>query len=262
MICTASSTPRRTLVVAAAVLAAVLSLAACGGSSSASSPSSSAAAGGGAAGGGGQAGRPAAAGQVAAISGSTMQVQSQQTGQVAVSWTSSTTFSHSVTTAFSAVKAGDCVVATAPSGSAGTSFTATALTVSTPVNGQCGGGPGGGQRPAGQRPSGLPSGAPGQRAGGAFATGTVTSMSGSIVVIAARQPGSNGSTTNRTITVGPQTKITTPQSTTSQSVKVGLCVSAQGSADSTGTVTASSVRISDPVNGQCTTGFGGGNNGG
>jgi hypothetical protein len=258
MISTASSAPRRTLVVVAAVLAAVLGLAACGGSSSASSPSSSAAAGGGVAGGGGQAGRPAAAGQVAAISGSTMQVQSQQTGQVAVSWTSSTTFSHSVTTAFSAVKAGDCVVATAPSGSAGTSFTATALTVSTPVNGQCGGG----QRPAGQRPSGLPSGAPGQRAGGAFATGTVTSMSGSIVVIAARQPGPNGSTTNRSITVGPQTKITTPQSTTSQSVKVGLCVSAQGSADSSGTVTASSVRISDPVNGQCTTGFGGGNNGG
>jgi hypothetical protein len=82
-------------------------------------------------------------------------------------------------------------------------------------------------------------------------------------VIAARQPGgATGSTTNRTVTVGAQTKITTPQSTTAQSVKVGLCVNAQGTADSTGTVTATSVRITNPVNGQCAVGFGGGGNGG
>jgi hypothetical protein len=36
-------------------------------------------------------------------------------------------------------------------------------------------------------------------------------------------------------------------------------VSALGSADSTGTVTATSVRISDPVNGQCTVGRGANN---
>jgi hypothetical protein len=275
MISPAFLTARRTLVVSAAVLAAGLTLAACSGSSSGSTPSSSAAAGGGGAaagggggGGGGQGGGPPASGQVAAISGTTMQVQSQQAGQVAVSWTSSTKFTHPVTTTLSAVKAGDCVVATAPSGTSSTSFTATALTVSTPVNGQCGGGPGNGQRPSGfpsgQRPSGAPSGAAGRR-NGAFATGTVSSVSGSTLVVAARQLGSNGSTTNRNITVGSQTKITTQQSTTSQSLKVGLCITAQGSANSTGTVAASSVRISDPVNGQCTGGFGGfgrGSNGG
>ncbi|MDT4911788.1 MAG: hypothetical protein QOC66_916 [Pseudonocardiales bacterium] len=265
------SKPRRTLALSAAVLAVTFTLAACSNSSSAGSSSSSPAAGTSAGSGAApQAGRPGASGQVAAISGATMQVQSQQAGQVAVSWTSSTTFTHPVTTTLAAVKAGDCVVATAPSGSSGTSFTATALTVSAPVNGQCGGGPGGGaggpgngQRPSGQRPSGFPSGGAGRgAAGGAFATGTVSSVSGSTVVIAARQPGSNGSTTNRNVTLNSQTKISTQQSTTSQSVKVGLCVSAQGTADSTGTVTASSVRITDPVNGQCTVGFGGGNNGG
>jgi hypothetical protein len=208
---------------------------------------------------------------VAAISGTTMQVQSPQAGQVAVGWTSSTTFTHPVTTTLSAVKAGDCVVATAPSGSTGTSFTATALTVSSPVNGQCGGpggagGPGGGglgngQRPTGQRPSGFPSGGPGG-AGGGFATGTVSSVSGSSVVIAARQLGSAGSTTNRNVTVNSTTKISTQKSTTSGSLKVGLCVNAQGKADSTGKVTATSVRITNPVNGQCTVGFGAGANGG
>jgi hypothetical protein len=46
-------------------------------------------------------------------------------------------------------------------------------------------------------------------------------------------------------------------------VTVGKCVTAQGTADSTGTVTATSVRISDPVNGQCSLGgFGGANTGG
>jgi hypothetical protein len=262
-----SGPPRRTLVVGAIVLTAGLVLAACSsGSSSGGSPSTSATAGGGATAAGGFAGRaglPAAAGEVAAISGKTMQVQSQQAGQVAVAWTSSTTFSHPVATALSTVKAGDCVVATAPSGSSSTSFTATALTVSAPVNGQCGG-PGNGQRPTGQRPSGFPSGAPGASgalAGGAFATGTVSSVSGSTLVIAAGQPGAS-STTNRTVTVDSKTNISTQRSTTSNSLKVGLCVTAQGSSDSTGTVTASSVRITDPVNGQCTAGFGAGGFGG
>jgi hypothetical protein len=263
MISPTVSKARRALVVGAAALAAGLTLAACSGSSSGTTSSSSTPAGAGAAAGGGQAGRPAAAGQVAAISGDTMQVQSQQAGQVAVSWTSATKFSRPVTTTLTAVKTGDCVVATAPSGSSGTSFTATSLTVSTPVNGQCGGGaggPGNGQRPSGQRPSGQPSGAPGQRAGGEFATGTVSSVSGSTIMVAARLPGSNGSTTNRTVTVDSQTKIVTQQSTTAQSLKVGLCVSAQGSAGSTGAVAATSVRISDPVNGQCSTGFAGTSN--
>jgi hypothetical protein len=38
-------------------------------------------------------------------------------------------------------------------------------------------------------------------------------------------------------------------------------VSVWGNADSTGAVTATSVRISSPVNGQCAAGFGGVNSG-
>jgi Domain of unknown function (DUF5666) len=259
MISPALLTARRTLIVGGVVLAVGLTLAACSGSSASSSPSSPAPAGGGdgAAAGGGA--RPGAAGQVAAISGTTMQVQSQQAGQVAVTWTSSTSFSHGVEMTLSAVKSGDCVIATAPSEPSGPSFTATAVSISSPVNGQCGGG----QRPSGQRPSGFPSGGPGGGQGrAAFANGTVSSVSGSTIVIAARQPGSNGATTDRSVTVDGSTKLTTQQATTASSLKVGLCVAAQGSADSTGAVTATSVRMSDPVNGQCQQGFGqGGNNG-
>lgn len=262
---------RRAVLVAAASVAAALVLSACGGSSGANPPPSAAASSSAGAGQGTPTGGPAASGKVAAISGTTMQVQNQQTGQVAVSWSASTKFRHQVAVTIADVKAGDCVAAVAPSGtdSSATSFTATTLTISPAVNGSCtaggSGGPGGGRFtgappsgfPSGKLPSGLPSGVQG-RPVAAVAAGKVMSVSGSTLVIAARQFGSSStSTTNKTVTVDEKTKITTEAATTSTSLKVGKCVTAQGKADSAGTVAATSVRISDPVNGQCGIFFGG-----
>ena len=197
---------------------------------------------------------PAASGTVAALSGKTMQVQNPQTGQVAVTWTSSTKFTHQIATTLAAIKTGECVAAVAPSGTLfdATSFTATSLMVS-PGGCPVGGGPGPSGRPkgfpSGARPSGLPSGQPRL---GAVASGKVVSVAGNTVTIAARQFGGTG-TTNKTVTVGSSTKITTEAATTAASVKVGKCVTAEGKADSTGAVTATQVRIIDPVNGQCGT---------
>jgi hypothetical protein len=191
---------------------------------------------------------PAASGTIAAVSGKTMQVQNPQTGQVAVTWTSSTKFTHQIATTLAAIKTGDCVTALAPSGTSfdATSFTATSLVVST---GACaaGAGPGPSGFPSGARPSGLPSG---QLRGGAVASGKVTSVAGNTVVIAAQKFGGSG-TSNKTVTVTSSTKITTEAATTATSVKVGKCVTAEGKADSTGAVTATRVRITDPMNGQC-----------
>lgn len=268
---------RRAVLVAAASVAAALVLSACGGSSGANPPPSAAASSSAGAGGqGAPSGGPAASGKVAAISGTTMQVQNQQTGQVAVSWSASTKFRHQVAVTIADVKAGDCVAAVAPSGtdSSATSFTATTLTISPAVNGSCtggaagpggSGGPGGGRFtgappsgfPSGKLPSGLPSGVQG-RPIAAVTAGKVTSVSGSTLVVAARQFGSSStSTTNKTVTVDEKTKITTEAATTSTSLKVGKCVTAQGKADSAGTVAATSVRITDPTNGQCALFFGG-----
>jgi hypothetical protein len=283
-----SSVARSALGIAVVALTGAITLTACSSSSGkgsggtdpassspvAGSPSGSGGAGGpGGAGGAGLRG-PAASGTVAAVAGTTMQVQNPQSGQVAVAWTSSTKFSHQVAATLAAIKAGTCVTAIAPTGTSesAASFTATTVAINPSTNGSCTGGVGGGngQRPSGfpsgQRPSGFPSGIPsGQRANvGAIAAGSVTSVSGSSVVIAARQftPGGTGasgssSTTNKTVTIGASTKITTEASTTASSVKVGKCVTAQGKADSSGTVAATTVRITDPVNGQCTTAFGG-----
>jgi hypothetical protein len=226
-------------------------------------------------------GGPAASGKIAAVTGKTVQVQNQQSGQVAVTYSASTMFSQTVATTLKKIKKGDCVTAVAPSGtsSAAKTFTATRITVTAPVNGTCTGGFGG-QQPTGARPSGMPSGgfptgapsggfptgapgggqAPGGQGGsfGTIASGQVRSVSGSKIVIAARQ---FNSTSRRPVTVSSagSTKITTMATATAKSLQVGKCVTAQGSTNSSGTVKATRIQVAAATNGQCTLGFGGPN---
>lgn len=271
----------RAVAVVAGGLLAATALSGCGGGASAKgTPGTPASSASGAA--SSRAGRPpaapAASGLIAEIAGTTMQVQNQQTGQVAVTWSGATKFSHTVSATLASVKAGSCVTAIAPPGTSAsaTAFTATTLVVAPSVNGSCTlgrVGPGG-QRPSGlpsrnNRPSGAlpPSGFPSRGADrgsfGAVAGGKVVSASGSKVVIAARGFGAGrASITQKAVTIGSATKITTEVATTSASLKVGRCATAQGKADSTGTVAATSVRITDATNGQCSLGFGGRGTGG
>jgi hypothetical protein len=267
--------------------AAVLTLSACGTSgtpttsqpgSPAPSPSAAAA--------GGSSPRaaargPAASGLIAAVSGSTLQVQNAQVGQVAVTWTAATKFTQQVTLSLGSIKAGDCVTASSAAGSlTAASFTATAVTVSQAVNGRCFGGFGGGAFPSAgssvrprPRPSGTRSFAPpsGAARTGAFAVGSVVSVSGSTIVVASRSfgpgagasPGASaGTTTNKTVTLTSATKITTVRSSTAAAATVGRCVTAQGKSDSTGAVAATTIAVTDPVSGQCIGGFGGFGGGG
>jgi Domain of unknown function (DUF5666) len=265
---------RRLVPACAGAAALLLALTACGGSSSGATGASGQASGQASAqpsiGAGQQGVRPGASGKIAAVSGKTLQVQSQQDGQVAVTYTGSTTFTRQVSAALSDVKVGDCVMASAamtsgaPASSTG-SLAATTVRITQAVNGSCAGGPGGFR---GQRPSGAPSGGPGQRGPGGFgggAFGTVTAVSGSGFTV--KQASFNGgSATSRTVTVSSSTTYSTTEKATSSAVKVGLCASAQGQKDSTGAVTAQRISLSNPVSGQCSAGlggrFGGGSGGG
>ncbi len=206
-----------------------------------------------------------------------MQVQSAQNGQVAVTWTDTSTFTAQVTISASSIKAGDCLTAVAPSGTdaSATAFTATTVSVTQPVNGSCSGGFGGaGARPTG---SGFPTGAPrsgypsGARPSGSGATrqfgtvasGSVVSVSGSTIVVAARDFGArqragasataspSPTTTDKTVSVAATTTISATQSATASAVVVGKCATVRGTADSSGAVTATSVAITTPTNGQC-----------
>ena len=60
----------------------------------------------------GGAGMPGTFGKVAAKTGKTAQVQSQMSGQVAVSWTNDTTFTQEVDATLADVAVGSCVVVT------------------------------------------------------------------------------------------------------------------------------------------------------
>ncbi len=164
--------------------------------------------------------------------------------------------------------------------STATTFTAATVAVTKPTNGSCDAGFGGG---TGTRPSGAPTGtrtALGPRAAAASPVRPAAPARappdglrdadrscrcpGSTLVVASRTftggaSGSSGSaaTTNKTITLASTTTITEDETATSTAVVVGKCASAQGTADSSGAVTATSVAITNPVNGACTAGFGG-----
>lgn len=233
--------------------------------------------------GGGQGFRPGASGKIEAITGSTAQVQNTQLNQqVAVTWNASTTFSQEVATSRSEVKVGSCVVVTAPSTTASastapstaaptmpTAITAASVRITQATDGTCtagGGRPGtgDGQRPAGQ-PGGQFTGAPGgqnpgegngQRRGGfrsfgAFGKVTAVSASGFTV-----QSDFGGQATSATVTTTGSTTYMTNGTATSAAVEMGACMQAQGTADSTGAVTATHIAISQPVDGSCTGGFG------
>ncbi len=279
-----------------------MSLAACGGGSSTTSPPVAAAtpaptgtAGGGAGGGQGQR-VPGTTGLVAAVNGSTMQVQTR-TDQTAVSWSGTTTFTKQVAGSLADVKTGTCVTvlepaasgssATATPGAAPTAVTAATVQVRPATNGQCAGGfagaPGGG---GGAAPTGAPTrtggtaGANGANGANGFGrgavNGTVTAVDGASFTVqeemragrgaggATAATGTTGTATARTmvtvtVTTTGATTYLTEASAAASDVVVGECATALGKADDTGSVAATAISLRPATNGSCTGGGGRGN---
>ena len=101
--------------------------------------------------------RPGASGEVAAVSGSTAQVQSDQRGQVAVTWTEDTTFTQQVDATLADVTVGSCVmVTTADDGDTAATVRITAASDDDELRLR--------RRPrGGERPDGAPTDLPGDR---------------------------------------------------------------------------------------------------
>lgn len=221
----------------------------------------------------GQAGRfPGASGIVAQVSGNVVQVQSQMAGQVAVTIGSTTTVLDQVKATAADVEVGSCVVvrSSGTSGSTGsttppTAVTAATVAISPASGGSCG--PGGAfGRPDGRgpraMPSGVPSGMPTDRPsdfagwrGGFGTVGKVTSVSGNGFTVASTAFGSS-TTTDVAVTTTSATTYTEQQKAGIGAIKVGRCLTAIGSTDSTGAVTARTTSVSDAVDGQCPMVFG------
>ena len=269
----------QTLGAAAAGIALAVTLGACGGGGASNAASTSPTTGGTNPSTGSGRGFPGTSGQIAAISDSSMEVQNPQSGQVTVRWSSSTRFSKTVTVAVSSIAAGDCVNVTGSTTS--TQLTANTVTVSQPdSSGSCtmrvsGTGAGGGTGSGGGFGGGFRNGAPPSsslpnRPAGAgnfgFARGKVTSVSPTALVIYGTsssgfpQQGSTTSTSvpdsSVTVQLTSSTRYTETQTAAASDLAVNDCVTAGGTTDSTGAVTANNIRISSPGPNGCTAGFG------
>ncbi len=136
------------------------------------------------------------------------------------------------------------------------------VVVPCPVAGRTVSGPNG-VGPNGVGPNGVgPNGAGGPGGFGERASGTVGSVSGDVIVVTQTDPTTN-QTTDRTVTVTSTTMYTRTATAASDTLVVGKCAVVQGSADSKGAVTATSIAVSAPPAGSttCNTGFGRGRNG-
>jgi Domain of unknown function (DUF5666) len=272
----ASAAGRRRAPALAGLGIVILGVAACGGAGTTATPaaavSSSAAPGSSPTPQATQAAFPGVVGTAAAVSGSSLEVQNPTSGQVTVTFTASTPITDTVTVTSKDITVGSCVtVVGKPSatGAATGPVTATSVTISAPVKGDCTGagaggfgGFGGGQGGSTPRPSfsprARPTGSRGAFGGGAFggANGKVTSVSASGFVVQGRNRAAGSDTSVTVITTAASTYLKTVTATPS-ALKVGLCITAVGTANSIGAIAARSIRISQPGPSGCVTGFGG-----
>lgn len=272
-----------------ALVPLVVVLAACGSSGGSgtgaagapsSAPSTQRSGQGGQGGGFGGANFPGASGLIAAVEPGQLQVQSSDS-QTTVTYTSATRFARTVA---GKVADGQCVTVTgAPVSGSSDTLTATSVRIEAKVNGACptatgrtggfGGGQGGNGGQGGQgfqggsgapRPSGAPSG---QFRDFAFATGTVSTVSGSTVTVQGvlregrptSSPASPTSGAPSTITVmlASTTTVTETVPATKAAAVVGVCATAIGKADDRGDIAATSITITKPDANGCRAGFGG-----
>jgi Domain of unknown function (DUF5666) len=234
---------------------------------------------------------PAASGTIASITGNTLEVQSQESGQTTVILTAKTRITATVAVKLTAVKAGTCVTASGTKGSGGAAVDATSIAIVASVKGKCvvglgggrafGGGGGGGGGTFVTRTTTAGSRTITRPANFAVATGQVLSVSGSTITIKGiafsigaprpRTPSPSKSTTSITrpptktlaVKISAKTRYSQTEAAKAGALKVGECATAFGSANSIGAVTATRLTVTQPTSSGCSAfggfgGFGGG----
>ena len=229
-----------------------------------------------------QAAFPGVVGTAAAVSGSSLEVQNPTSGQVTVTFTATTPIIETVTATAKDVTVGSCVTVVGKPSAAGSStgpVTATTVTISAPVKGNCagvagfggggfgrgGGGASGGATPRPSfSPRARPTGSRGAFGNGAFggANGKVTSVSATGFVVQARDRTAGtadtpGTDISVTVITNSASKYLKTVAAKPSALKVGQCITALGTANSIGAVAARSIRVSQPGPSGCVSGFGG-----
>jgi Domain of unknown function (DUF5666) len=198
--------------------------------------------------------RNGATGQLVQVNGQSL-ILTAPTGDLTVTYSSSTTFTRTSTAVLADIVPGVCILATGQKDSTG-ALTATTVRLSPKVASGCAAagriGPNA-SPPAGASPRPVPSGQPTV----AIVTGEVTAAAGiSITVLTT----TNGS---QTITVPTTAAVTTTVVGSPSDLRTGECLRATGARDSAGNVQATSITITPAgPSGTCVTGFGGRGGGG
>jgi hypothetical protein len=194
--------------------------------------------------------RNGAAGQLVQINGQTL-ILTAASGDLTVTYTSTTTFSRTSNAVLADVVPGLCILATGQKDSAG-ALTAMTVRLSPKPSAGCGAGQFGGANqspPPGASPRPSPSGQPAM----AFVSGEVTAATGISITVKTSAGGS------QTITVPTTASVTRMSSATPTDLRIGECLRANGARDAAGTVAATTIAITPAgPSGTCATGFGGG----
>jgi hypothetical protein len=222
---------------------------------------------------------PFTTGMLSGLTGSTLTVQARNGNNTTVVVTSSTGYQQTKSASASDIAKGDCVRIVG-TGSATTGISATTVVITQPTSKGCtrnpnggaagrGGGAGRfGNGTPGSTPFTSPNGGPITLPNGstvptniAAAFGSVTAVSGQQLTVKSQVPPGNkkskAKTRTVTVTLASSTTLTQTVKGAETDLAVGSCVSANGTVDSLGTITAKNVTISQPVNGSCAGGFGG-----
>jgi hypothetical protein len=201
--------------------------------------------------------RNGASGELVKMDGTTLVISSQN-GDMTVLYNSSTTFQRTSIGTFADIAAGKCLVATGQKDSSG-SITAASVRLTDKVSDTCtlgagpgfglNGGPGGGisatPRPA--PPAGRPN--------FSVVAGEVTAVAGTSVTV------KESTGASQTVTVPTTVRVSKSSPAAASDLTLHQCLTAAGSRDSSGKVTARSISIVPPGPSGCATlgrGFGGG----
>lgn len=230
-------------------LLALLSAVACGGASSSAAAAPANSPGAATSARGARQRLPGVTGLLAAIQGTTLQIQNTS-GQTAVVYTTKTDITQTSAAKRADLAVGQCVsvrgAAVGGATSPGMPVTAASVTISAPVNGSCTSGFGSRHRSHGSRRG---------------AVGKVTAITGTSFTVASTGFGRRDATTTASaspvvVTTSAATMFAKQQKATPTALKTGLCVAARGPEDSSGTMTAKSLELRPAVNGTCSSGSG------
>ena len=212
---------------------------------------------------------PGLTGEIAALTGQTFQLQDSDS-QTAVTYSDATTFTSTLAATLADVTVGQCVnvsnAAAADGTDAATVATSVAVAVTDAVDGACalglggmgGGGMAGGTPPTdmptglpedmpmgadGTAPTGMPTDLPADAGGfGSRTSGLVTAVTATTITVESTDV--DGVVSSETVTVDDSTSYTKTSAADVSALAVGLCASAQGEADDTGSFAASAVALS------------------